>query len=395
MDAETLETLHKLFQSVERQTDWKAALDTLLGTLRHRFVYDNVSIYLTEPGGRGQEVVYARAVGRGRHAEADGTWGGSISGHVVNSEAPVVVEPGETVPGTNRLLNAYVLGVPLYIGARLSGSLVFVRFGGPSYLPEHVALASLIASWTASLLERKALQEARIELESVQRQMRLQDDFASTISHELRTPLGFIKGYTTSLLRQDANWDGDTQHEFLTIIDEEADRLTGLIENMLESARLKSKTLQFKFQQIRLDALIRDVTMRVTTHHRDLKVEFDFEAAPPIQGDALRISQVFENLFGNAIKYAPGSPIRITLRPENGALQVAFRDFGPGIPEDFIPFIFERFYRVPGERAITGTGLGLYICKQIILAHHGKIWAESILDAGTTFFIQLPADTPD
>src|SRR5512146_3219368 len=156
MDAETLETLHKLFQSVERQTDWKAALDTLLGTLRHRFVYDNVSIYLTEPGGRGQEVVYARAVGRGRHAEADGTWGGSISGHVVNSEAPVVVEPGETVPGTNRLLNAYVLGVPLYIGARLSGSLVFVRFGGPSYLPEHVALASLIASWTASLLERKA-----------------------------------------------------------------------------------------------------------------------------------------------------------------------------------------------------------------------------------------------
>src|SRR5512144_772647 len=99
MDAETLETLHKLFQSVERQTDWKAALDTLLGTLRYRFVYDNVSIYLSEPGGRG------------RHAEADGVWGGSIAGHVINSEAPVVVEPGETVPGTNRLLNAYVLGV--------------------------------------------------------------------------------------------------------------------------------------------------------------------------------------------------------------------------------------------------------------------------------------------
>jgi signal transduction histidine kinase len=277
----------------------------------------------------------------------------------------------------------------------LSGSLVFVRFGGPPYLAEHVSLASLIASWTASLLERKALQEARAELDSVQRQMRLQDDFASTISHELRTPLGFIKGYTTSLLREDTQWDPDTQREFLTIIDEEADRLTGLIENMLESARLKSKTLQFKFQQIRLDALIRDVTLRVTTHHRDLKVEFDFEPGPPIQGDGLRLSQVFENLFGNAIKYAPGSPIRITLRPENGNLKVAFRDFGPGIPEDFIPFIFERFYRVPGERAVTGTGLGLYICKQIILAHHGKIWAESILDAGTTFFIQLPADTPD
>jgi signal transduction histidine kinase len=311
---------------------------------------------------------------------------------VLTSQTPVVIEPGAMVPGTDRLLKAYVLGVPLYLGARPTGSLVFVRFGGPSYLPEHVSLASLIASWTASLLERKALQETRLELDSIQRQVRLQDDFASTISHELRTPLGFIKGYTTSLLREDANWDVETQREFLTIIDEEADRLTGLIENMLESARLKSKTLQFKFQPIRLDALIRDATLRATTHHRDLKVDLDFEPIPPIQGDGVRLSQVFENLFGNSIKYAPGSPIRITLRAEKGYLKAAFRDFGPGIPEDFIPFIFERFYRVPGDRSVTGTGLGLYICKQIILAHHGKIWAESVLDAGTTFFIQLPVD---
>ncbi|MGE5250504.1 MAG: ATP-binding protein [Bacteroidota bacterium] len=392
MDAETLESLHILFQSVERQADWKAGLDTLLAALRHRFVYDNVSVYLSRPGERGPEVIYARAVGRGRQAEADGTWGESIAGHVLTSQAPVVIEPGEAVPGTDRLLKAYVLGVPLYLGARPAGSLVFVRFGGPNYLPEHVSLASLIASWTASLLERKALQEARAELESVQRQMRLQDDFASTISHELRTPLGFIKGYTTSLLREDARWDAETQREFLTIIDEEADRLTGLIENMLESARLKSKTLQFKFQPVRLDALIRDVTLRVRTRHHDLKVELDFEPVPPIQGDGLRLSQVFENLFGNATKYAPGSPIRITLRVEGTNIKAAFQDFGPGIPEDFIPFIFERFYRVPGDRSVTGTGLGLYICKQIVLAHHGKIWAESVLDRGTTFFIQLPLD---
>jgi signal transduction histidine kinase len=392
MDAETLEALQKLFQVVENENDWKVALDTLLGALRHRFVYDNVSVYLIDPQTRGQEVIYARAVGRGKHAEADGTWGESLAGHVLHMDEPVIIEPGDTVPGMDRLLQAYVLGMPLRIADRLSGALVFVRFGGPSYLPEHISLASLIASWTASLLERKALQEARAELESVQRQMRLQDDFASTISHELRTPLGFIKGYTTSLLREDANWDLATQREFLTIIDEEADRLTGLIENMLESARLQSKTLQFKFQPLRLDALIRDVTMRATTHHRDLKVELDFEPVPPIHGDAVRLSQVFENLFGNATKYAPGSKITISLKRAENRLVATFRDYGSGIPEDFIPFIFERFYRVPGERTVTGTGLGLYICKQIILAHHGKIWAESVLDEGTTFFIQLPAD---
>ena len=222
--------------------------------------------------------------------------------------------------------------------------------------------------------------------------MRLQDDFVSTISHELRTPLGFIKGYSTSLLREDTKWDEKTQREFLAIIDDETDRLTDLIENMLESARLQSKTLQFKFQPLRLDALIRDVATRVHTHHPALKVTLDFDVVPPILGDSVRLSQVFENLFSNAMKYAPDSPLMIAIRRGAKTLRVAFADHGPGIPEDYLPFIFERFYRVPGERTVTGTGLGLYICKQIILAHHGKIWAESILDQGTTFFIDLPVD---
>jgi len=80
------------------------------------------------------------------------------------------------------------------------------------------------------------------------------------------------------------------------------------------------------------------------------------------------------------------------MRRAPASLRVAFTDHGPGIPEEFLPYIFERFYRVPAESSATGTGLGLYICKQIILAHHGKIWAESELDKGTTFFIELPVD---
>jgi signal transduction histidine kinase len=222
--------------------------------------------------------------------------------------------------------------------------------------------------------------------------MRLQDDFVSTISHELRTPLGFIKGYSTSLLRQDTTWDKETEREFLSIIDEEADRLTQLIDNMLESARLQSRTLQFKFSPIRLDALVRDVATRVKTHQPDLNVALDFERVPPLRGDGVRLSQVFENLFSNAIKYAPGSKLTITMQCTDNVIHVAFKDEGEGIPEEYIPFIFERFYRVPGERTVTGTGLGLYICRQIILAHHGKIWAESVLDKGTTFHIQLPAE---
>jgi signal transduction histidine kinase len=375
---------------VDQQKDWKLALDALLASMRHQFVYDNVAVFMLDRVTQGLDVVYARAVGRGKTGEADVAWGEGIAGQVIEKQHYIVKEPSKSPIATDRLAMEHFLGLPIYVGTRLRGALVFVRFGGPEYQVEHIWLGSLMASWTAFLIERGHLQEARAELESVQRQMRLQDDFVSTISHELRTPLGFIKGYSTSLLREDTAWDEKTQHEFLNIIDEEADRLGELIENMLESARLQSKTLQFKFQPLRLDALIRDVTVRVKTHHPELEVIFHFSDVPPIQGDSVRLSQVFDNLFSNAIKYAPGSKIMITLRKEENFLRAGFRDYGAGIPEDYLPFIFERFYRVPGERTITGTGLGLYICNQIILAHHGKIWAESILGEGTTFFIQLP-----
>ncbi len=391
MDAKTLSTLHDVFKDVYGKQDWKAALDTLFVSMRGTFVYDNVAIYLVDPRTRGLDVVYARAVGRGKTAEADAAWGERIANDVLASGEMVMVEQSREMVGS-RLADASLIGFPMYIASKLNGALVFIRFGGPEYSQTHIHLASLQAYWAASLIERRDLLEARVELDSVQRQMRLQDDFVSTISHELRTPLGFIKGYSTSLLRQDTSWDEATQREFLTIIDEETDRLAKLIEDMLESARLQSRTIQFKFSPLRVDALVRDVATRVNTHHPNLKIDITADVVPPIRGDSLRLSQVFENLFSNAIKYAPGSPLSITTRVVEGRVRVSFSDQGEGIPEDYLPFLFERFYRVPGERTVTGTGLGLYICKQIVMAHHGKIWVESELGSGTTFHIELPAD---
>ena len=390
LDTRTLARIHSALQSMLRTEDWKEGLDNLLASLRTDFVYDNVAIYLLASQGNGLDVNYARAVGRGKYAEADASWGEGIAGHVL-AKNQILIETPQSPDDSPRLELPYLIGLPLQMGGRLGGAMVFVRFAGPLYTEEHIRLASLISLWTASLLEHSALMDARSELESVQRQMRLQDDFVSTISHELRTPLGFIKGYSTSLLRQDTTWDERTQREFLTIIDEETDRLTQLITNMLESARLQSKTIQFKFQPLRLEALIGDVAQRVQVHEASLEVKLDFEEIPPIYGDSMRLSQVFENLFVNAIKYAPGSPLVIHLDRGRNNVRVEFSDKGPGIPEGYLPFIFERFYRVPGQ-TITGTGLGLYICKQIILAHHGKIWAESVMGQGTTFFIELPLD---
>ena len=393
MDLITLSFLHKVFQDVQVKQDWKAALDTLFVSMRGTFVFDNAAIYLEDPQTKGLEVVYARAVGRGKAAEADSMWGEGVANEVLSKGKTILKEPRRGHNYSNRLTEAYLLGFPLYVGGKLNGALVFIRFGGPEYSELHIQIASLQAFWATALIERRDLQEARTELDSVQRQMRLQDDFVSTISHELRTPLGFIKGYSTSLLREDTTWDEATQREFLTIIDEEADRLARLIENMLESARLQSKTLQFKFSPVRVDALARDVAVRIHTHHPELKVNFDVDQLPSIRGDGMRLAQVFENLFSNAIKYAPNAEITISMRLLDDKIRIFFADKGEGIPGDYLPFLFERFYRVPGERTVTGTGLGLYICKQIVMAHHGNIWVESVLDQGTTFIIELPIDS--
>jgi signal transduction histidine kinase len=393
MDAATLNALYALFQKSASRADWKSALEALATKLRPYLVFDNLAVYLIDPKTNAIEVAYARALGRGKNAEADAAWGDKIAAQVIACGQTVLQAPHRGKTHTDRLELSHLLGLPLWINTRLSGAVVFVRFGGPAFLDEHLNIAALVTMWMTLLFERRAWQETYRQLEEVQRRIRLQDDFLATISHELRTPLGFIKGYSTTLLRLDTTWDETTQREFLTIIEEEADRLTQLIEDLLESARLQSNTIQFKFQPMRLDALIRDVVMRIRQRHPGLSVELDFGPVPLIQGDTIHLTRIFENLFSNAIKYAPGSKLEIVLWQEGDGLRVRFTDHGQGIPQEHLPMIFERFYRVPGEVAAnTGTGLGLYICKQIIMAHRGKIWAESVYQQGTTFHIELPLD---
>jgi signal transduction histidine kinase len=388
LDHRTLAYIQTLVQAASMNNEWKVALDKLLVALRAEFVFDNVAIYMVDATTLNLEIAHARAVGRGKAAEADAAWGENLANQVLARESVLVQDPIEDA--SDRLSQAYLLGLPLYNGSKVFGVMVFVRFGGPVYEDAHITLAVVVGSWVAALLYRKIHEETCQQLNALQQKVQLQDDFVATISHELRTPLGFIKGYSTTLLRADTTWDEETKQEFLTIIDEEADKLSQLIDNILESAKLQSRSVQLNLQPIRMDALIRDVVVRVRTRHKDLEVELRLESIPPIQGDNVRITQVLDNLFSNAVKYANGSKITVSVKEDNGSILVTFSDRGPGIPKAYLPYIFERFYRVPGERTNKGSGLGLYICNQIIMAHHGKIWVESELKRGTTFYIQLP-----
>jgi signal transduction histidine kinase len=388
LDSRTLAYIQTLVQIASMNDDWRVALDKLLVALRAEFVFDNTAIYMVDEKTSGLEIMHARAVGRGKAAEADAAWGEDLANQVLAKECVIVQDPNENA--NDRLSQAYLLGLPLYNGFKVFGVIVFVRFGGPVYKEAHITLAAIAGSLVAGLLFRKLHEKTREQLSVLQQKVQLQDDFVATISHELRTPLGFIKGYSTTLLRPDTTWDEETRQEFLTIIDEEADKLAELIDNILESAKLQSKSVQLNLQPLRLDALIRDVVLRVRARHKNLEVELKLEQVPPIQGDNVRITQVFDNLFSNATKYASGAKISVAVKEQNDSLLVIFSDRGPGIPKAYLPYIFERFYRVPGERTSKGSGLGLYICNQIVIAHHGKIWVESELNKGTTFYIQLP-----
>ena len=390
MDKQTLDYLNELIDVASQAGHSRGTTEKFLTALRKEFVFDNVAVYQYDESTASLEIVYARAIGRARNAEADAAWGETFAHQVFATGKMLTQDPKPDAPMIGRLDQAYLLGLPLGAEGFTKGAVVFVRFGGPLFAEDHIHVAKIASGLLAMLFERAEWRATNSELRELKRQVQLQDDFVSTISHELRTPLGFIKGYSTSLLRPDTNWDQETQQEFLTIIDEEADRLSVLIENVLESARLQSKTLPLRFQPLRLDAVLRDVVMRIRSRYKDLEATVDANPASSIQADGVRIAQVFENLFINAIKYAPGAAIHVSLITRGDHVLVTFKDDGPGIPPEALPLIFERFYRVRSEKTVTGSGLGLYICRQIIQAHRGKIWAESTPGVGTTFFIELP-----
>jgi signal transduction histidine kinase len=383
--------LYSISQVVARSTNWKASLDEIARLVRPLFIFDNLAVFYTLSGTTNIDVFYARATGRGKNAEADAAWGETIAAEVVASQTRVLQVP-ENDPTIDRLERPYLLGIPLFAGNQILGALVFIRFGSPEFTEDSLGFASFVAEQVAILLERERLRQTFDQLEAQSQTIQLQDDFIATISHELRSPLGFIKGYSTTLLRPDAHWDEPTQHEFLKIIDLETDHLLKLIENLLDSARLQSGQLRMDFQTIRVEALVNDAIARTQMHYPGVKVNLMVHPhVTQIVGDPARLAQVVENLMTNAAKYASGSPIDITINPAAGGVELRVKDTGPGIPEEYQKFLFQRFFRSPTLAPnIHGTGLGLFICKQIVLAHNGTIRFESTSGVGTTFIVFLP-----
>ncbi|MBP8293944.1 MAG: PAS domain-containing protein [Caldilineaceae bacterium] len=237
--------------------------------------------------------------------------------------------------------------------------------------------------------------------------------FTSIISHELKTPVALIKGYAQTLARPDAAWDAETARQSLQIIEEEADRLEALIDNLLDVSRIQASGLRLDFADVNLQALAGRVVAAYRTQTDNHRIEVDFpNALPVIWGDEERLRQVLTNLLSNAIKYSPdGGLIRVGgwVQPVSGFVHtgdaqpppagrrfvvIYIADQGVGIPTSELPYIFDRFYRVDSSlrRTTAGAGLGLYLARAVVEAHGGRIWASSEPGKGTTFFFALPLE---
>lgn len=389
-----LEAVYAISRTVSTALDTETALHEISRLVRPVFIFDNIVLYEIRANGT-LEPSYARAIGRGRFREADLTWGEFIANDVFQ-EGQTVFRVESTSPEVeDRTEQRFLLGLPLILGGQVKAALVFIRFGGPPYAPDQIHLAEFIATHVTQLLEHKQLVERIASLEARRRLDSLQDGFIAMISHELLTPLGFIKGYATTLLREDTTWDDASRREFLQIIDDESDRLRELIDNLLDSSRLQAGTMHMNFQPLKLDPFLKDVVLRGSSSQENLQIFLELDTPGlQIQGDPTRLAQVFDNLISNAVKYAPGSPVLITLCQEAGQARISVADQGPGIAAEHLGNIFNRFYRVPGGTTLArGSGLGLYICRHIVEAHHGDIQVESIVGQGTKFIITLPCES--
>lgn len=226
---------------------------------------------------------------------------------------------------------------------------------------------------------------------------KMKSSFVAMASHELRTPLTAIKGFVSTLLMDDS-FSNEERREFYMIIDQECDRLTRLINDLLNTSRIEAgESLKPNYTRVDARALLDKVVLiqRQSTHKHQIKLDVRGEI-PTIIGDEDKLDQILTNLLNNAIKYSPnGGDITVHATVEDDHLLIGVEDQGLGIPKDHLAKVFDKFHRVNNEdnRKIYGTGLGLYLVKHLVESvHMGKIWVESEVGKGSTFLFRIPIE---
>ena len=279
---------------------------------------------------------------------------------------------------------------PLKVGVKPIGVLVLLS------LPLAQETIEAIAGLVALAIERTKFLNEVSRTEALKQSDELKSALLAAVSHDLRTPLTSIRAAVDSLLAEGADWDKDALHEFHQIINEEVQRLTNLVQNLLQMARIEAGELHPQKEWTAVAELIANVVDRCSSSLRNhtVSVAVD-EKMPLVKVDSLLVTQALSHLVENAAKYSPaGSSITICGTVRQNRLIISVKDEGAGIAHDDLAHIFDKFYRSSAKRVQErgGTGMGLSIARGIIEAHGGEISVESVTGRGATFQFSIPVE---
>ena len=293
------------------------------------------------------------------------------------------------------------LAVPIHVRGERKGILRVATTQPGSFRSEDLAFLTLIAARVGLSVEKADLARRQLEISREQARQQARQEFLGLVSHELKTPVAVLKAYTELLARRaEIDPHRALDQDVLNRMLEQTDRMLGMIEQLLDLQKIETGQLSLEISRFDLSELARRVAenLQLTASSHRLMLQTDGQL--PVLADRRRVEEVLFNLMENAIKFSPsGTEVTVTVRrelpsdgnPEPVAL-VSVADRGIGIPEQDLTRIFERFYQARGRfhRGHVGLGLGLYIAREIVERHGGRVWAESVEGKGSTFYFTLP-----
>jgi len=299
--------------------------------------------------------------------------------------------------GTDSHNSSKLLYLPLLTMSKTMGVMA-VKLNDDSAFPSDLAqrLLEAFASQAAMALERVNLSHEAEQAETLRAQQKLERALLNSISHDFRSPLATITGVLTSILEGGKLLSEQVRQELLENAKDEATRLNRFVGNLLDITRLEARGAILKKEPCDVEDLIGCALAAISRQLKDRTVDFKPDSALLLVDlDMVLMNQVLFNLLENALKYSPqNSAVGISARCSDEKLIIQVTDSGPGVPENELKRIFEKFYRIPVPESVKGTGLGLSICNGIVEAHGGKIWAENIAGGGFMVTIEIPLHAP-
>ncbi len=330
--------------------------------------------------------------------------GEGVSGEALRRQEAIYVQDAYNEPDFLFFSDVVrsLLVVPLVVRDEAIGTLTVDSDQPNAFSPSDIQLMTIAAAQVGVAIANAGLfeeiEERAVELavayEELKESDRLKDELVQNVSHELRTPLTFVKGYVDLLLEGEMGVINAGQLEALTIVSTKADEITRLIEDIITLQRIDAGNLQL--DQVSMTDFLKTAVAshQIVASQKGLHIIYKkpaFQAMVYMDKD--RISQVVDNLIGNAMKFSPdGGTISVTITERSDDVLVTIKDEGIGVPKEKQRKIFERFYQVDGSarRRFGGTGIGLAIVKRIVDAHKGQIWVESEVGKGSVFYFTLP-----